>query len=248
MKIFQTVAGFAIFATLCTASDRPVCQSCLTEPLSGVVDGKNDRFSLSRVPDTTLPTQIYRNGVPVDSANYQAIGNTILFTNRQTPIPGDVLEAIYKPAAPPLQPARSLSRSSVSAAGEEISSALARQALSAELTVLSGPEPNTKQIANPPSPSPAGADDASPRHNAKTNRPKGKREPQKGKKDISAQGVDGLGDNALESDSTEVENSDSSGGEFQSALQLLEHRLKSQQQSVADSGQAPRNDDTNNPH
>lgn len=245
MKILQTAAVF-IFATLCAASDRPICQSCLTEPLSGVVDGRNNRFSLNRVPDTTSPIQIYRNGVPVDSADYQAIGNTITFTNRQTPIPGDILEAIYKPASRQLQPARSTSRSSVSAAGEEISSALARQALSAELTVLSGSEPNTKQIANPPSPSPAEADDVSPRHNAKANHSKGKRESQKNK-DISAQGVDGLGDNSLESDSTDVENSDSSGGGFQS-LQLLERRLKSQQQSVADSGQVPQNDATNNPH
>lgn len=243
MKILQT-ATVLIFATLCVASDRPICPSCLTEPLSGVVDGKNDRFSLSRVPDTTPPIQIYRNGVPVDSADYQAIGNTVTFTSRQTPVAGDILEAIYKPASRQLQPARSTSRSSVSAAGEEISSALARQALSAELTVLSGPEPNTKQIA---SPSPAEADDASPRHNAKANHPKGKRESQKNK-DISAQGVDGLGDNSLESDSTDVENSDSSGGGFQSALQLLERRLKSQQQSVADFGRAPQNDATNNPH
>ena len=247
MKILQT-ATVLIFATLCAASDRPVCQSCLTEPLSGVTDGKNDRFSLSRVPDATPPIQIYRNGVPIDSANYQVIGNTITFTNRQTPVPGDVLEAIYKPASHQLQPARSTYRSPVSAAGEEISSALARQALSTELTLLSGPEPNTKQIANPPSPSPAEADDASPRHNTKTNHPKEKRESQKNKKDISAQGVDGLGDNSLESDSTDVENSDSSGSRFQSALQLLDYRLKSQQQSVADSGQVPQNDARNNPN
>ncbi|GEM_PF-5431088 len=248
MNILQTAAGLAIFASLCAASDRPVCPSCLTEPLSGVADGKNDRFSLSRVPDTTPPIQIYRNGVPVDSADYQAIGNSVTFTSRQTPLPGDILEAIYKPAPRQLQPARSTSRSSVSAAGEEISSALARQALSAELTVLSGPETNTKQIANPPSPSPAEADDAPPRHTAEANHPKGKRKSQKNKKDISAQGVDGLGDNSLESDSTDVENSDSSGSRFQSALQLLERRLKSRQQSVADSGQAPQNDATNNPH
>jgi hypothetical protein len=214
LKSLKAVVALPVFATLCVAQDRPACgagQGCLTEVPSGAIDGKNCRFTLSRVPSPRTSIQVYRKGVRLEP-------------NREAPVPGDSLEAVYEPAARQLQPDRSAAPVP-GTAGEEISSALARQALSTELTRLGAPEPSTGQTDATSPASSAGRDPISPPSRSVAVHPKkGKRKSSKGSKSISAQGVDGLGDNSLESDSTDVDNSDSAStkGGFHSALQLLE--------------------------
>ncbi|HZQ54205.1 MAG TPA: hypothetical protein VFB14_18530 [Bryobacteraceae bacterium] len=244
MKTLKAVVALAVFATLCVAQGHPACgagQGCLTEVPSGAIDGKNCRFTLSRVPNPRTSIQVYRNGVRLEPGeDYEASANTITFTNREAPVPGDSLEAVYEPAARQLQPDRSAAPVS-GTAGEEISSGLARQALSTELMRLSAPEPSTGQTDATSPASSADTDPISPPSRSAAVHPKkGKRKSQKSKNGISAQGVDGLGDNSLESDSTDVENSDSAStkGGFHSALQLLERRLNPQR-SAPDSDKTP---------
>ena len=101
MKALKTVVALAVFATLCVAQDRPACgagQACLTEVPSGAIDGKNCRFTLSRVPNPRTSTQVYRNGVRLEPGeDYEASSNIITFASREAP--ADSLEAVYEPAA-----------------------------------------------------------------------------------------------------------------------------------------------------
>lgn len=236
MKNLNAIAAFMMLATYCAGSTGPVChgeaQSCVTEAPAGSVDGKNTRFTLSRVPEPGSAVQIYRNGVHLTlGEDYEASGNTIIFETRETPLPGDFLQAIYEPAARGLQAARSAARVSTFTGGEEISSALARKALSTELGGLSEPKVNREQTGGS---SPLLSIDidslsASSSHATRGVRRKGKGEPQNTEKSTTVQGVDGLGDNSLGSDSTDSEDSDRSfQSTVHSAVQLLERRLKPQ--------------------
>jgi hypothetical protein len=235
LTVLKVAVALSIFAGLCPASDRAGCsggQSCVTEVLSGVVDGKNNRFSISHTPDSNAPVQVYRNGVPLDSGDdYEVSGSTITFANREHLQPGDVLQVMYKPASRELQPTRSVSRRLGTAGGGEISTALARLALSSELSRLSERELNAEP-ADLNSPPPTEADHLLARHSATASHKGSTQRSQNSKTYISAQGVDGLGDNAL-SAPTELDTSDPlSHDASSSAIQLLQRRLKTQRSSA----------------
>jgi hypothetical protein len=250
LKLFKAAAALAVIATLCVASDRTTCpggQFCLTEALSGVVDGRNDRFLLSRVPAPDTPVQVYRNGILLElGEDFEVSGSTVTFANGEKPIPGDSLEASYKPASRQLQLTRSTSRDFGLAASDEIPSALARQALSAELTYLMQQDANAEPTpANPAShATETGNSFSADETSARQNESKGIS--RNDERDITVQGVDGLGDNSVESNFAEHADP-SSRFPFHSAIQLLERRLRATQRSVTESSEVPERA-VNNPH
>jgi hypothetical protein len=252
LKPFKAAAAIAIIATLCAASDRATCpggQFCLTETLSGVVDGKNGQFSLSRVPAPDTPVQVYRNGIPLElGEDFDVSGSTVTFANGKKPIPGDLLEASYKPGSRQLQRTRSTSRDFGIAESDEIPSALARQALSAELSHLMEHEPNGE-----PTPASAASQAIETDHSSSVDEAPANQKESKGisrndRRDITVQGVDGLGDDSVESNFSGLENPDpSSRYPFHSAIQLLERRWRAAQRSVTASSEVPQGA-ANNPY
>ncbi len=68
-----------------------------SEALSGIVDGANNLFGISTVPDPVTSLAIYRNGILQKSGqDFSLTGSTIQFLTGATPQPGDTLLASYR--------------------------------------------------------------------------------------------------------------------------------------------------------
>lgn len=78
----------------------PAAQTVIVEEfLSGVLDGANQVFTVSRVP---LTIQLYRNGLRMkQGTDYSVAGTSIVFFTGGVPRPGDILLADYTTAAKP---------------------------------------------------------------------------------------------------------------------------------------------------
>jgi hypothetical protein len=68
-----------------------------SEALSGIVDGANNLFGTSAVPDPAGSLAIYRNGILQKTGqDFSLTGNTVRFLAGATPQPGDTLLASYR--------------------------------------------------------------------------------------------------------------------------------------------------------
>ncbi len=72
-----------------------------SEALSGIVDGANNLFGISTVPDPTTSLAIYRNGILQKAGqDFNLTGSAIQFLIGATPQPGDTLLASYRIYSP----------------------------------------------------------------------------------------------------------------------------------------------------
>ena len=68
-----------------------------SEALSGIVDGANNLFGISTVPDPAGSLAIYRNGMLQKAGqDFSVTGSTVQFLTGATPQPGDTLLASYR--------------------------------------------------------------------------------------------------------------------------------------------------------
>ncbi len=68
-----------------------------SEALSGIVDGANNLFGISTVPDPASSLAIYRNGMLQKAGqDFSVTGSTVQFLTGATPQPGDTLLASYR--------------------------------------------------------------------------------------------------------------------------------------------------------
>jgi hypothetical protein len=185
---------------VCPAGARPV-----SENPSGQINGQNAIFQLSTDPYPGLPVRVFSNGIQLKSPrDYQVSGTSLTFSRTHIPSLGDVINAFYfvqadanaQSAAKSLQP----QSTKLPATGErDISNQLLRNALNQEMAEI--PQGTAPATAVAPQNNVRNARPAPDTHYLSSIGMLQRRlnvarilSKQHGSRDVSADGIEGLGD------------------------------------------------------
>jgi hypothetical protein len=250
----------------CTSENGSECVHAVGVPISevpeGVIDGKNSTFSVDKTPSSDVPLRLYRNGLLlIPNVDYYISRQKLIIAPSQVPTGGDVLQAVYVPnlmARTELTPGKELRASSLAIGyASEIANTAVEAALQTEeeraqhAGIATGDSSTGSgqtflvpgESSSPESLRMLGIRVAAPKRYSRS--PESANFPN----DVTAQGVDGLGDGPIkplfgdtlqkwnESIVTETDsgrsatlsrNSDieSSPGSPNSAIEMLQKRLR----------------------
>lgn len=127
-----TLAGAATFCNSVATSSSclPGTKDVLEVPI-GVVDGHNGTFTLSAGPLPGNPVRVFDNGVEEDVHEYQVKGRSLTFVPTSIPQPGDVIDVFYAKQVPSIsQPGAA---TVASQASDEITRQLVHQEVKKEI-------------------------------------------------------------------------------------------------------------------
>jgi hypothetical protein len=116
----------------------------IIERPSGLINGKNGTFIMSRPPAEGTLVQLFKTGLCLEAgSDYKVVGNQLFIIGTAVPQPGEVLMAVYSPASAmelkrSAEPSNAVATAPVK--GADLTQILLREALRHEFGTTVGPK------------------------------------------------------------------------------------------------------------